>query len=217
MRHCFKTAFIFLIPISLLSSAQAIGIISNFPSNDSVASDLDATFSKAVGFTMPSGVPYTLDSATISLFIEDLGAQTAYSFGLFADASGNPDIATPLVNLTLPTLALGDFNYALTPATPFTLQPNTTYWLVGSSSSLSSYGGWNRNAPSKTPTGLALSAGARAGNPPTTANLFFNSYSIEATPLPIPLPLLGVSTAFAASRTLRKRLCASGARRPPSA
>ena len=87
--------------------------------------------------------------------------------GLFADASGNP-AATPLVNLVLPKLNLGDANYTLTPTSPFILQPNTTYWLVGSSTSASSYGGWNRNDPSKTPTGLATSAGVRSGNPPTT-------------------------------------------------
>lgn len=78
---------------SLFSTAEAIEIISNFPSNDMVASDLDSSFSKAVGFTMPSGVPYILDSASVSLLIDTLGAETAWSFALFADASGNPDLS----------------------------------------------------------------------------------------------------------------------------
>ncbi|MFN7677539.1 MAG: hypothetical protein ACK5QW_02950, partial [Cyanobacteriota bacterium] len=72
---------------------------------------------------------------------------------MFTDASGHPDISTPAI-LPLPTLPLGDANDSLTPAAPFTLQPATTNWLVGSwSSSTSSDGGWNRNDPSKTPSG----------------------------------------------------------------
>jgi len=178
MLRTVQVATLFLVPTCLLSPAKAIDIISNFPSNDQIASDIDPTFSKAMGFTMPSGVPYTLSGATVSLFVEDLGAQTAWTFDLFADASGNPDLAMPLVSLSLPSLALGDANVVLTPTSSFTLQPNTTYWLVGGSSSSTSFGGWNRNDPSKTPTDLALSAGARSGNPPLNANLFFNSYSI---------------------------------------
>lgn len=158
-----------------------------------------------MGFTMPSGVFYTLDSATVSLYVEDLGAQTAWSFDLFADASGNPN-TTPLVNLVLPGLSIGDDSYALLPAMPFTLQPDTTYWLVGSSSSALSYGGWNRNDPSQIPTGLALSAGARSGYPPITVSTFYNSYSIQATPVPGPLPVLGAWSALGTLRMARKRV-----------
>ena len=163
-------------PTCLLSSAKAIELISNFPSNDGTASDLDNTHSKAVGFTMPSGGSYSFDSAIVSLYVDTAGAESVWSFGLFADASGNP-ASTPLVNLVLPKLNIGDANYILKPTSPFILQPNITYWLVGSSSSTSSYGGWNRNDPSKTPTGLATSAGARLGNPPTTLSNSYNSYS----------------------------------------
>ncbi len=215
MLRIVQAATFFLVPTCLLSSAKAIDIISNFPSNNLIASDIDSTFSKAVGFTMPSGVPYTLDGATVSLYVQDLGAQGAWRFDLFADASGNPDMAIPLVNLSLPSLALGDANYVLTPASSFTLQPNTTYWLVGASSSATSFGGWNRNDPSKTPSGLAISAGARSGNPPINASLFFNSYSIQATPVPGPLPILGAGAAFGASRALRKRQRGSSMWRRP--
>jgi hypothetical protein len=154
-------------------------------------------------------MPYTLKNVIVSLYVDTLGAETAWSFGLFADASGNPDIANPLVNLPLPVLPLSDTNYSLTPAVPFTLQPDTTYWLVGSSSSTSSFGGWNRNDPSKTPKGLAASAGARSGNPPTTMSDFHNSFSIRGTPVPGPLPLLGAGAAYGASRRLRRRVQAS--------
>lgn len=206
MLRLLRSSTIFLAPVYLVSAAHAIDVIGNFPSNDQVASDLDVTFGKAMGFTMPSGLPYTLDSAILSLFVDDLGAQTAWSFDLFADSNGDPDLSAPLVNLTLPALALGDDNYTLTPASPLTLQPNTTYWLVGTSASTSSHGGWNRNDPSKTPTGLAVSAGARSGAPPVDPSSFFNSYSIQATPVPGPLPILGLYAAFGASRTVRRRL-----------
>lgn len=204
-----QAATLLLVPTCLLSSANAIEIIGNLPSNDLTSSDLRSDFSKAAGFTMPSGVPYTLDSVVVSLLVDTLGAETVWSFGLFADLSGNPDIATPLVNLPLPVLPLSDTTYSLTPAVPFTLQPNTTYWLVGSSSSASSYGGWNRNDPAKTPSGLAAPAGARSENPPTTVNNFYNSFSIQGTPVPGPLPLLGAGAAFGASRRLRRRVQAS--------
>ena len=69
--------------------------------NDQVASDIKSTYSIAVGFTMPSGIPYILSGATVSLFVEDLGTQSAWMFGLFADASGNPDLTMPLVSLSL--------------------------------------------------------------------------------------------------------------------
>ena len=208
MRRLLPAATLCLLPAFLLSPAKAIDIIGNFPSNDGVASDLDITQSKAMGFTMPSGGAYKFDSATVSLYVDTQGAETVWSFGLFADSSGNP-AASPLTTLVLPTLNMGDANYVLTPSAPITLQPNTTYWLVANSASAASYGGWNRNDPSKTPSGLATSAGARAGNPPTSVSDFYNSYSIQGTPVPAapgPLPVFGAYAAFGVSRHLRSRL-----------
>jgi hypothetical protein len=202
-------AFLILGSTLLPSPAKAIDIISSFPSNNGTTASILPDNFRAVGFTMPNGLPYTLDSATARLIVSDTLAQSSWSFSLFPNISGNPDTSSPLISFTLPTLSVGTTNYSLAPAAPFTLQPGTTYWLVGSTSSSSNYGGWVASNPTITPTGLATFAGYRRGNPPTNPNILVPTFSIQATSVPGPLPLLGVGAAFGASRRLRRRLQAS--------
>jgi hypothetical protein len=204
-----QASFLLLSSMTALPG-RAIDIIGNEPFNNSAVTLIDSSSSRAAGFTMPSDSGYTLDSATISLWIKDLAAQTAFSFGLFADNSGNPDMASQLTSFILPPLASGDATYTLTPVSSVTLQPSMTYWLVGASSSVTSLGGWNRD--DRIPMGIATSAGYRAGNPPTGSTTRRSSYSIQATLIqptaaaPGPVPLLGTGIALGLSRRLRRRI-----------
>jgi hypothetical protein len=206
-----SASFLLLSSLTALPG-QAIDIISNFPSNDFSFTFLGQTSVKAAGFTMPSGLPYSLDSAKVSLSVSDLTAQSAWSFDLYANNSGNPDMTSKLASFILPTLTTGQGIYTLTPASSFTLQPDTTYWLAGSSSAASGIGGWNYSSPGVTPTGLATNAGYRFGNPPTSSSGNLNSYSIQATliqppaAVPGPVPLLGAGVSLGFSRRLRCRI-----------
>ncbi|MFN7677538.1 MAG: hypothetical protein ACK5QW_02945 [Cyanobacteriota bacterium] len=78
MLRLIQAVTVLLVPTCLLSSAKAIEIIDNHPSNNRRSCNLDSSFSKAVGFTMPSGVTYTFNSVTDSLYVNTLVAEIAW-------------------------------------------------------------------------------------------------------------------------------------------
>ena len=107
---------------------------------------------------------YELDSVTMGLLVNAAGRN--FDLQLF---SGSPDPSgSALVSFTVPVLnTTGSALYTFTPDAPFTLQANTTYWLVayslqtGSPNQIS----WLQSNPGVAPTGVATYAGDRFNSP----------------------------------------------------
>jgi hypothetical protein len=167
--------------------------------------------SAAAGFTLPAGSAYTLGNVTLRLATRSGGTAKVELFG---DVGGNPGGQV----LDTFTATGGSFgtqpgDLILSPDRPFTLQPDTTYWL----SVTNPTGGllfWWASSPPTTPTGIAASAGYREGNtdPPTGgAGSAQGTYSVEGTPLatgapePASLTLLGVGALGLLGYGWRKR------------
>lgn len=177
-------------------SAHALAqttIISNYPGNDATQSAgiNDSSRTKGMGFTMPSGLGYTLDAVTLRLEITDTAVSPVIQ--IFSDAGGVPGAA--LTTLDNPgSFAAGIGDYAFTPSSSFTLDADTSYWIVASSS-LSTYS-WKASSPAETPTGLATHLGATFGAfPPSSSSGILNTYFVDATVVPAPgsLALLGLA------------------------
>lgn len=177
-------------------SASALAqttIISNHPGNDGTQSAgiNDATRTKGMGFTMPSGLGYTLDGVTLRLNITDTSVSPLIQ--IYSDAGGVPGAA--LTTLDNPgSFGVGIADYQFTPSSTFALDADQSYWIVASSS-VSTYS-WMASSPAQTPTGLATHLGATFGAfPPSSTSGILNSYFIDATIVPAPgsLALLGLA------------------------
>jgi len=186
--------------------ASAGIIITNYPpANDNIGSTIAASpggFSKAAGFTLPAGQPFSLDSVTLRLDRND--ADATMQLDLFGDSGGNP-VGPPLVSFVIPPFPVGVSDVTFFPATPFTLQPSTTYWLAATGSSPTQNGiEWLASDPGITPTGIATSAGYRFNNtgvyPPTGVSMRLNTFQVNGTPAgavipePSTLVLLGMGS-----------------------
>lgn len=188
------------------ASAPGAVIISNTPgtatsANGAIVGSL--TRSLAQGFTMGSS-DYQLDSVTMGLQV-DAGGRN-FDLQLF---SGSPDPGgSALVSFTVPVLnTTGKGLYTFTPDVAFTLQANTTYWLVayalqtGSPNQIR----WLVSNPGVAPTGIATYAGGRFDSPavipPTGEFPVFSIFAVEgsaaATAVPEPSTALTVMAALA--------------------
>ena len=192
-----KTARVLVAAAAALTvSAHALAqttIISNHPGNDGTqtAGINDATRTKGMGFTMPGGLGYTLDAVTLRLEFTTVDVTPVIE--IYSDAGGVPGASlTTLNNPGSFDLGIGD--YAFTPAGSFTLEADTSYWIVASSS-LATYS-WKASSPSETPTGVATHIGATFGAyPPTGTSGILTTYFVDATVVPAPgsLALLGLA------------------------
>lgn len=198
---------------SLATSANSVEIIGNLPGNDGTSTYLNAPSggangggvhdSKAAGFTMP-GTAYTLDSVTFRLNFFDTASVPVIQ--IYSNSGTNP--GSLLQTLTNPTLSVGTGNFVFTSPSALTLAAGTTYWVVvwNNATGLNSFQ-WMASSPNQTPTGIATTAGYRFSNggpPPTGSSSTFNSYAVNATPVPEPatVAILGLG-AFALRRRRR--------------
>lgn len=142
------------------------------------------TIYKAAGFTMPSGLGYTLDNAVLTLTAD---AQAMPMVSIWSGASAP---TTQLVTLVNSDGYNGQNDYTFTPTAPFTLQPDTTYWLYMQADPTSAAYTWDATTPSTIPTGVATHVGYLFNGSPST---FRNRFQINGTIVPEPtsLALLG--------------------------
>jgi len=167
--------------------ATADIIISNLDGNDgSQTADIDDLRTKGMGFTMPSGDGYYIDSATLRL--ETFGPDITLFVEIWSNAGGVPGVH--LFSLDSPSFnPSGIANYDFTAGSDFILEADTTYWLVAYGTADGDRVDWKASSPSQTPTGVATHAGATfgtSGPPPTNNSSILTSYAINATLVPAP-------------------------------
>ena len=166
-------------------------IISNLPGNDGTSTFLNAPAggangggahdSKAAGFTMPAGGPWTLDFVTLRLAFFDTASVPMVQ--IYSNSGNNP--GTLMQTLTNPPFTVTTDQFQFMPSASLTLQGGETYWIVvwNNASGPNSFR-WMASSPSIVPTGIASNAGYRFNNgppPPSTNSTTLNSYSVTAT------------------------------------
>ncbi|MBU0638365.1 MAG: PEP-CTERM sorting domain-containing protein [Planctomycetes bacterium] len=205
-RICLSVFALFALTILVGPAAQADVLLSNLNGNDGTQSaDLDNLRNKGMGFTMPSGLGYTLDKATLRL--ETFGANVQPIVQVWDDVAGLP--GTPLITLNNPTFSTsGIANYDFTPGGTFTLDADMTYWLVAYGTATGDRYDWKASSPAQLPSGLATHVGAlfdTNGPPPTTSSSIICSYAIEGTIVPEPSVGLGLACVGALAVARRRR------------
>ena len=150
-----------------VAPSYAINLIGNLPSNDLGASTISPatglTNVKAVSFSLPTGTDYTLDNAVLRL--ASYNATDVFKVQIRNDTGGLNPGSTVLANLTRPaSQGAGNFDYTFNPATAFTFQKSTTYWLYVDISTGSGSFNWSASNPNVTPTGVASDGGYRFSN-----------------------------------------------------
>jgi len=163
-------------------AASADELISNLPGNDgSQSASLQDGRIKAMGFTMPAGDDYTLDSVDIRL---DITGDVDPLVRIFDDVGGVP--TTELVELVdPPVIGIGIDTYSFTPPAAFPLEGGQTYWIVVYNVGAGDMD-WKASSPGVTPTGIATHAGGYFSTtsgplPPTTSSSILNSYGVQGT------------------------------------
>jgi hypothetical protein len=209
--------------IGLPIKGIASPILSNLPTSTNSVTDTVlcsgvsvfcfAQLSAAVGFSMPAGSSFLLNSFQISvapLFTE------LTTVKLYDDAGGKP--GSTLLTLNAPVVSTGTplVNFIFTFTSPtFMLQPNETYWFVveNDDPNPANVTNWIGNSPSSTPTGLAGYVGFAwdFGPPPPSTPRggppdFPQGFAINATAVHEPSTALLFSTGlFLGYRQLRAR------------
>ncbi|MFG0284731.1 MAG: choice-of-anchor R domain-containing protein [Phycisphaerales bacterium JB039] len=166
------------------ATAGADEIISNLPGNDgSQSAALEGGRIKAMGFTMPAGEDYNLDSVDVRL---DVTGDVDPLVRIFSDSGGVP--TTELAELVDPAvIGVGIETYSFTPPATLALEGGQTYWIVVYNIGAGSID-WKASSPGIIPTGIATHAGGYFSTtsgplPPTTSSTILNSYGVQATPV----------------------------------
>lgn len=159
-------------------------LISNLSGAENSEISLDSGRVAAVGFTMPD-TSYKVVSTRLKLRM-GAGESDSVVVRLFTNSGGNP--GSPVFTFNQPIFPQ-ETNQpevtTFTPPTVYTLQPDSTYWIVAYNSGSGSVG-WLTGSPSLTPTGIATFAGARvtdlnAPAPPTTDVNAIGQFSVIGT------------------------------------
>ncbi|BDC48563.1 hypothetical protein F183_A08790 [Bryobacterales bacterium F-183] len=171
------------------ANLKADTILGNLPvTNDSTPTVIGGQFVKAIGFTLSPGQNYNLTQLTLRLAGFSVGRVPVVT--LRENVGGADPGANVLVQFSNPPAQGNDyFNYAFTPASPFTLLANTKYWLVVSESAGTI--AWSASIPSVTPSGVAVLNNNRLstdGGLSYGDSARFNNFQLEGTPVVNPVP-----------------------------
>jgi len=152
------------------------------------ATGFEPGFLKAVGFTVPSGPYYSLNSFQAGLLrLSDTATDATVE--LWSDASGVP--GSPIV--TIGTLAVTNTSpaqvYTFAPAAPVLFAPATTYWFVVSGTGFYILG-WDANSAQSYPVDSTFAFdGYRKlipGDEFWTGSGLYNAFAIDAAVYRIP-------------------------------
>ena len=183
MRRVWIGLFLVGLGLAPLDVARAGVIIGNYPAGNGInALGLGAGSTASVGFTMPTGPSYVLDSATLRLF--NITDPSPLQLALFASGPGGPT-GPALVNFSAVTIPSAITDVTSTPTSAFVLQPSTTYWLTLTGTQNDGEAlWWAADLPGVTPTGIATAV-------PNAGPLFTYRIEGQAVPEPASLWLLG--------------------------
>ncbi len=198
--------------------ADAISLIGNYSSTNALDGyGISSTQQKAVGFTLPTGNPYRLNSIKLQLQNYSTSAGDVALLQIYRDSaktSSNPNGTTlepvTFTNPTSSSNALGDFIF--TPTSTFTFLPDTRYWLLVDFGASSGNYIWRGNNPAIPPTGISgiTFDGYRfSGNNGSSysSSTGFNSFEIQATEeIPFEFEASGGLAILGGAWLLRKQL-----------
>ncbi|MBD2151891.1 hypothetical protein H6F44_17425 [Pseudanabaena sp. FACHB-1277] len=221
MKYTKKWGGVAALLVSVLTTANpadAISLIGNYSStNDGDGTNASVPPSpdqKAVGFTLPTGNPYSLDSIKLRLFSYNTSNGDVALLQIYRDSaktSTSPNEATlESVTFTNPTSssnAVGDFIF--TPTSTFTFLPDTRYWLLVDATA--GFYGWLSNFPYITPTGISgitHNGYQRSGDDGSNyfSSTTFSSFEIQATEVPFEFEASGGLAILGGAWLLRKQL-----------
>jgi hypothetical protein len=170
--------------IGMAGRVEAGLVIGNFPpTNDNAQVGMFPGNVTAAGFRIPSHVGFELDSFTMRAVA--VSPDTTAKVELFGDSGGIP-AGPALDTFSAPVFPAQFGDVTVTPALPFSLQSNTTYWIVVTD--LTGEFNWGGSSPPITPTGIATSEGYLEGAsfPPTLplGAQFAPTFQVDGTGLP---------------------------------
>jgi len=205
--------------LATANPADAISLIGNYSStNDGDSSSIESSpidYKQAVGFTLPTGNPYTLDSIKLRLITYNTttGGDVAL-LRIYRDTakiSSNPNGATlESVTFNNPTSSSDDAgDFIFTPTSTFTFLPDTRYWLLVDATA--GFYDWSANNLAITPTGISgitHNGYQRSfdGGLSYSSDSTFNSFEIQATEVPFEFEASGGLAILGGAWLLRKQL-----------
>jgi hypothetical protein len=170
--------------IGMAGRVEAELVIGNYPpTNDSAQVGISPGNVIAAGFRIPSKVGFELDSFTMRAIA--ISPDTTAKVELFGD-SGGIAAGPALDTFSAPVIPDQFGDVTVTPALPFSLQSDTTYWIAVTD--LTGAFNWGGSSPPITPTGIATSEGYLGGAsfPPTNplGAAFAPTFQVDGTLLP---------------------------------
>jgi hypothetical protein len=170
--------------VGMAGRVEAELVIGNYPPTNDVAQvGIFPGNVIATGFRIPSFVGFELDSFTMRAFA--VSPDTTAKVELFGDSGGIP-AGPALDTFSAPVIPDQFGDVTVTPTLPFSLQSDTTYWIVVTD--LTGAFNWGGSSPPITPTGIATSEGYLGGAsfPPTNplGAEFAPTFQVDGTLLP---------------------------------
>ena len=165
----------------IVAPASAVVILSNYPfTNDGTQSALNPpTGAKAIGFVMPAGDDYKIDSVVLRL--QNYDPADVVTVEIRNDTGGTDPGPVVIGTLTLPVgLGAPAEDYTATPVGEITLTASTKYWLMVTA--VSNAVQWRASSPAVTPTGLATFDGNRFRSTTSwTSSTIVNTFQINGS------------------------------------
>lgn len=184
--------------------ASAIDVFSNTGGSDGTASTVNTTTNVAVGFTVPSGNDYTLNSITLQLANPGSTARSVTP-AIYTNSGGNPGTLIQSFNAINLAGSATSAGYTVSPAAAVTLTNGQTYWIVVSATNNSSWEGTN---PLTSPLGTFVFVGYRrtssGGASWATTTSPENKISIDATEI---VPVVNTPTPMTTGEPAEVFLC----------
>lgn len=205
----FRTVVPALVIAACAATASAEIILGNYPiANDlSQTAGVNNTRHKALAFTMPAGVDYTITSVTLRLGNFDAN-DTAFLEIRDHTGSTTAPGATVLGTFTAPAgTGAAPADYIFTPNGTITLAAGASYWIYLHGAAAPSSFDWKASSPGITPTGVATygpgnlfttNGGASWGSSSTLV-------SFEINGVPVPAPSTAAFLGLAGLAAFRRR------------
>ncbi|KAA0240119.1 MAG: PEP-CTERM sorting domain-containing protein [Armatimonadetes bacterium] len=204
----YRSSMVRLVGVGLIGlvagSAFADVLISNMPGNDgSQSAAINNLRRKAMAFTTPAGLPYTITSVITRL---NANPNAAPVLELHGDTGSNLPSGAFHTFTNPGAFGTGIQNYAFTGNVA--LAASTKYWLVMYQPAATTPFDWKASSPAQTPTGLATHAGSlftTNGGTSWSSSSILVSYEIQATAVPEPATLAALGLGLAAVIRRKKR------------